>query len=565
MTSLSDLGITPASSVAQTFLLGTNNVFASTSNAPFIGGLSANNTDLSTSGVLSPQLGTSIYKFNFEQGSALKFAFNNETNTSGLRTQILDSNGNVIADNFGNTTQQAAYNSLGTSNGLSASNGTYYVKVSYASPGNIHNTSQGYDFQLYSGTTYSTSIVTTTLTQSYDPNLFTSAQSTVTAASNVTDYDKTTLLSPTASIATATDVGNLTQNVNALTVISGLTSAIPASYFSFNNTVSGTIKFNFTNTTSNATLQIAPRVQLYDNKGNLVADSQGTNDQVTAYQELNSGAGLYAASGKYYVKLSYPPGANTSVAQNYNFQLFAGNTYNSLYQTTAYVAKSGNSATDGLDVGVFTNYNALNYSRSAYHTIGEKATTGVNIGWISENMSSLKVSSQLTKDDKSEFYSLALQQGDNLKLTATNQTNTNNLRIKVLNSTGTRVIADNYGTAAQQQAYQNLTSANGLAATPGTYTVNVGYAPNSGNLQTQTYSLQFFSGNSFVNEYQTTASAQTYSNAVITGNPAVVGYNTSLAAASYLKSTFDNYNGDGSLAHGAAGFDALSGTLLATI
>lgn|GEM_PF-1516460 len=565
MTSASDLGVTAASSVAQTFLLGTNYVFASTKNAPFIGGLSADTSDLSVTGQLTTQVSTNIYKFNFEQGSALKLAFNNETNTSTVRTQILDSNGNVVADNFGTAAQQQAYTDITSSSGLTADTGTYYVKVGYYSPTDPNNTSQAYDFQLYSGSTYSDSIITTTLTQSYDPNLFTSATSSVTAASNVTDYDKTSLLSQTPSIANATDVGDLTQNVSELTVVSGLTSAVPAAYYSFNNTVTGAIKFNLNNTTSNADLQITPRVQLYDSSGNIIADSQGTSDQVAAYQAFNSGAGLYQTAGKYYVKVSYPPGSDTSIAQNYNLQLFAGNGYNSLYQTTAYVAKSGTSSTDGLDVGVFTNYNALKFSRSAYHTIGEKPANGVNIGWISENLSSLQVSSQLTKDDNSESYSLTLQQGDNLKLTATNQTNTANLRIKIYDASGLRVLADNHGTAAQQQAYNDLISSNGLAAAPGAYNVNVSYAPNTNNKTTQTYSLQFFSGNTFTKEYQTTASAQTYGNAVLTGNPSVVGYSSSLAAASYLKSSFETYNGDGTLAKDASASNAISGVLLANV
>ena len=186
------------------------------------------------------------------------------------------------------------------------------------------------------------------------------------------------------------------------------------------------------------------------------------------------------------------------------------------------------------NVGIFANSQAQFYHRTAYHAIGETAATGVNIGWLQENQSRLDVQSQLTTPDAQDYYSLTLQQGNNLKLAFNNVTNTAATRIQLLDPTGTEVIADNYGTPAQKQAFAALTSSNGIAASQGQYVVSVGYAPGANTSQTQTYNFQVYSGNTFNNSYQTTASAQTYQNAILSGNPAVVGYSALSTMANAL-------------------------------
>src|SRR5262249_33204675 len=135
-----------------------------------------------------------------------------------------------------------------------------------------------------------------------------------------------------------------------------------------------------------------------------------------------------------------------------------------------------------------------------------------------------------------------------------NVTNTAPTRIQLLDITGTEVIADNFGTDAQKQAFNNLTSTTGLAATPGQYVVRVGYAPGANTSQTQTYNFQVYSGTTFLNSYQTVASAQTYENAILSGNPNVVGFNASSAAASYLTGALNGTQG--------SIFDTIASTLV---
>ena len=274
-------------------------------------------------------------------------------------------------------------------------------------------------------------------------------------------------------------------------------------------------------------------MQLYDSNGNVVADNFGTTAQQQAYAELASGEGLGASNGSYVAKVSYAPGANITQPQTYNFEVNSGTSYSSEYTTDAALPSTTSGSTSP-NVGVFTNANAQLFTNEQYHQIGEDAASSIEIGWLQADQSSLDVVSQLTTADKSDFYNLTLQQGDNLKLAFNNSTNTAATRVQLLDATGTEVIADNYGTDAQKKAYAALASSTGLSAAQGQYVVQVGYAPGASTAQTQTYNFQIYSGDTYLNEYKTTASAQTYQNAILAGNPTVVGYSAASATATYL-------------------------------
>jgi hypothetical protein len=239
--------------------------------------------------------------------------------------------------------------------------------------------------------------------------------------------------------------------------------------------------------------------------------------------------------------------------QKYSMQIYSGSTYQTIYKTTATLPTSASSGATP-NVGIFANSQAQLFSRQSYHTIGEGVTGGVNIGWLSADKSALNVVSQLTNVDKAESYLFTLQQGNNLKLAFNNQTNTAKTRIQILDPTGTNVIADNYGTDTQKQAFAALTSSNGLKSDPGQYAVQVSYAPNVNTAQTQTYDFQIYSGNTYINLYKTTTSAQTYENAVLSGNPHVTGYNPANATASYLNSMLSGSSSTGSLITDLAAF-----------
>jgi hypothetical protein len=249
MSDAASLGITPATNVAEQLGIVTNSVFPSASNAGFIGGLSANNTDLNVLSQLTPQVTKDFYTFNFEQGSNLLLSFNgtvgplgdsnNDTpgsivdaTTLGLRYQLYDITGNLIADSDGTQQQQQAYQQLTSSGGLSVANGGYYVQVS-AAPDTTISSQQNYNFQLYSGTTYNTSFVSIAQTQAYDPNLFVSAASTVSpVSSNINTYNQTATLSGTQ--ASALNIGNLIANSTQLDASSTLDSQNSSAYYSFN-------------------------------------------------------------------------------------------------------------------------------------------------------------------------------------------------------------------------------------------------------------------------------------------------------------------------------------------
>lgn len=568
MSDAASLGVTPAGSVA--YQVGTvyNSVFPSQSNASFIGGLAQDSTEINVLSQLDKNVPKDFYTFNFESGSAIKLSFNgtvgpngdsnNDTPgttvdgvTAGLRFQLYDITGNLVADSAGTADQQAAYASLTSSTGLAASNGGYYVQVS-AAPGTTLSSSQAYNFQLYSGTTYSTNLVYSAQTQSYDPNLFVSATDSITqpTAAALGLYTNSASLSGTQ--ATALNLGSLQQNSTELDVVSQVNEQNQASYYNFNFASGTAIKLALTNSTDPALTQQL-RVQLYDSAGHVVADSSGTQAQQDAYTQLASGEGLGAANGNYTVKVSYAPGSLTSSQQNYSMQLYSGTTYQTIYKTTAALPSSASSGATP-NVGIFANSQAQLFSRQSYHTIGEGVAGGVNIGWLSADKSALNVVSQLTHVDNTEAYQFTLQQGNNLKLAFDNQTNTAKTRIQVLDPTGTNVIADNYGTDAQKQAFAALTSTGGLKASPGQYAVQVSYAPNADTTQTQTYNFQIYSGSTYVNLYKTTASAQTYENAILSSNPHVTGYNPANATASYLDSMLSGSSSTGSLITDLAAF-----------
>lgn len=549
MGNAASLGVTPASNVTGQVGLVYNSVFPALANAGFVGGLSQNTTSINVLSQLTPNIAKDFYTFNFEQGSALKLSFNgvvgpnSDSNgdppgswadgvNANLRFQLYNITGTLIADSGGTPAQQAAYANLTSSSGLTTTAGGYYVQVS-AAPGTSITSQTSYNFQLYSGSTYNTNLTYAAQTQPFDPNLFATASATVTPSVSLQSYINSATLS--GAQASATNIGTLDANQSELVTNSQINSANQTGYYTFDFNSGSALKFNLNNTT-NEVLQQSLQVQLYDSTGKLVADNNGTLAQQEAYQQFNSGAGLAAANGVYSLKVTYAPGAIAASAQNFNFQLYSGGTYDTQYTTTTTLPTNTNEETYGSGVGIFAAKNAQLFTRQEYHAIGETAASGPNIGWLYENKNASNVVSQLTRADSTDFYNFTLQKGSNLKLAFNNQTSTAKTRIQLLDPTGTRVLADNYGTDVQKQAFAQLTSSTGLAANPQQYAVKVTYAPGANTTQTQTYDFQLYSGTSYTNLYKFTASAQTYQNAVLSGNTHVAGYNRYASAASYLTS-----------------------------
>lgn len=352
--------------------------------------------------------------------------------------------------------------------------------------------------------------------------------------------DYTVQLSNTAgSVADqAADFSTTNTLGTSLSVNSQLSAVNQQEYYNFalqgNN-----IKLAFQNTTNTSTAQ----VQLYNSSGQLVADNRGNSVLQKAFSDLTSGSGLTTTAGSYVVKVSYAANADVTKNQSYNFQLYSGSSYASQYTTTA-SAVTKTTATDS----VTATDDARVYGRTAYHTINETASSAINIGWLQQNKSSLNVISQVTAVDSTDYYSLTLQQGNNLKLAFTNQTNTSALRVQVYDGSGVRVIADNYGTLAQKAAYTALTSYSGVTEKPGTYLIKVGYAPtvtgSSGaavptKAKSQYYNFQVYSGTTYSASYKTIASAQTLQNAILSGET-IGGVSNSFSAGATLASYLNN-------------------------
>jgi hypothetical protein len=411
--------------------------------------------------------GVQSYNFTLNAGDSalLSASFSNIVDQATTRVQLLDSQGNIVADNQGTTAQQAAYTQF-TSSGLIPGAGNYSVQV-------------------------------TPVTGAGAPQISLTA---------------------------------LQQQGTSLSVSSTLNTNEPAEYYNFSVSNSDNIKLAFaSNANSSAT-----RVQLYNSTGQVVADNQGTSYQRSQFAQLTSGTGLAATGSSYQVKVSYADGTTpTDAGTKYNFQLYSGTNYAVVYQTNAAVSTTTATALSS----VTATTDAQGYGQTAYHTLNETAQTGVSIGYLKQDKTSLNVTSLLTQVDSTDYYNFVLQDGsNNLKLALSNLTDTSNpngVHLQLLDNTGARVIADNQGTAAQKAAFAELTSATGLTADPGTYVVKATYGQGVNKTSLLQYNFQFFSGTSYSASYKTTATAQTYQNAVLNGNIAG-GYSPAAAAASYL-------------------------------
>jgi hypothetical protein len=352
----------------------------------------------------------------------------------------------------------------------------------------------------------------------------------VTAGTTATLYQRnaTSVLGATASSAIA--LGDLISNSTQLDVTGQVTGQNDTDYYQFNLQGNSPLKADFENLTSTSDL----RVQLYNSSGALIADSAGTTAQQTAYYELTSPNGLTANAGSYTMAVTYAPTSPKSVPQDYSLSLYSGHTFQSAYETTAAPQTSASQNVPVDNTLTFATSDAQLYTAQQYHKIDETAETGINVGWLYDDKTALQVQSQVTTADQNDYYNFTFEQGSALKLAFNNQTNTSDLRVQLMDATGTDIIADSDGTPAQQAAYAALTSSSGLNAQPGQYSVKVTYAQAASTANPQTYQFSLYSGQSYSTLDQTTASAETYGHAVLAGDLGTGSYNATNAAATYL-------------------------------
>jgi hypothetical protein len=336
----------------------------------------------------------------------------------------------------------------------------------------------------------------------------------------------TATATPNTSVITSEPltVGATEQQGTSLEVKSSLTGSDTNEYYKFS--LSGNnikLNFNASNDSNSA------RVLLLDKNGNVVADSDGNTYQKSNYAALTSGTGLTATSGDYTVEVTYAPNADTTQNLNYTMNLYSGSSYAVVYNNTVKAQPYDNSAAGSVTAAS----NAELYTTSAYNEITTSASAAVNIGWMQQDKSMLDVYSELTSADNADYYSFVFEQGDNLKLGFNSSTtpDVSGLRVQLMNSTGTEVIADNEGTEAQQEAYKELTTSSGIQASTGTYVVKISYAAGATKSDTP-YEFGIYSGSTYAAEYKTTASAETYANALLLGQ--VSGTSASTGIAAYL-------------------------------
>ncbi|MDD3181642.1 MAG: hypothetical protein PHD48_02405 [Alphaproteobacteria bacterium] len=300
------------------------------SDAADLGALTTNSTQLDVKSRVSRQNPNHFYKFELE-GNSIKMNFTNNTGSSGLRVQLLNSSGKVIADSSTSASDelQAAYKELNSSDGLDAKAGDYYVKVTFDTA-QARSVPQTYSLGLYSGTRFTSSYQTTAKPQ-------TSTKQTVLQDNTMTyamydAYEYTTKSTHIANEtkADAVNIGWVYENKTALSVSSLINSVASDQWYNVTLQKGDALKIAFNNHTNTTEL----RVQLYDSSGTqLLADSEGTEEQKAAYEALTGSSGLTAEASQYLIKVSYAAGADKK-QQVYDFKVYSGATYDTLYTTT---------------------------------------------------------------------------------------------------------------------------------------------------------------------------------------------------------------------------------------
>jgi hypothetical protein len=172
-----------------------NQINASIINNVTIGWLSENLAALEVKSRLTDVNNTNYFGLTFQKGENLKLAFNNTTNTSGLRFELLDRTGIVkLADSDGTDEQKAAFAKLTSNEGIKALPGQYVIKVSYQTDADKSKT-QNYNFKLYSGTYFANLYTTTASAESYNHallagNLPSSYNAQIASVSNLFDISQ---------------------------------------------------------------------------------------------------------------------------------------------------------------------------------------------------------------------------------------------------------------------------------------------------------------------------------------------------------------------------------------
>jgi hypothetical protein len=125
----------------------------------------------------------------------------------------------------------------------------------------------------------------------------------------------------------ARDVGNLTRGKTRLNIVSALTKRDKVDFFKFNATENE--KFGISVTTDKNV-----RIQLLDNKGKVIADSEAkTGDKFDNFKKAGEQA-LELKKGTYFIKVTRETGGRQDDNPNYAIQLSSTKYYTEDYDTT---------------------------------------------------------------------------------------------------------------------------------------------------------------------------------------------------------------------------------------
>lgn len=302
---------------------------ATRADAADLGTLVKNSTQLDVKSRVSRQNATHFYKFALD-GNSMKLSFTNNTGTSGLRVQVMNKLGRVIADNskYASQSLQEAFSTLNSPDGMDAKAGDYYVKVTYDTA-QMRSTPQTYSLGLYSGTRFTASYQTTAKPQTSSKQYLTEDDTMTYAMFGAEEFENKSTHIANETKADAINIGWAYENKTALSVSSLINSIAPTQWYVATLQKGDALKLAFNNHTNTSDL----RVQLYDSSGTqLLADSHGTDKQREAYEALNSSSGIKAKENQYLIKVSYADGQKQD-KQVYDFKLYAGGSYEKLYTT----------------------------------------------------------------------------------------------------------------------------------------------------------------------------------------------------------------------------------------
>lgn len=343
-------------------------------------------------------------------------------------------------------------------------------------------------------------------------------------------YSRDASLPLNATLEDACYLGTLVKNQTQLDATSALSRANAQQFYKFSLS-SESLKLGFSQGSGHA----SARVQILNSSGKVIADSSTFADESLqeAYANATSEDGLDAKSGDYYVKVTYDVTSMRSEDLSYTLSLYSGTRFSTSYQTIAKPQTKTTQALSADQTRTFSVIDALSYSTKATHTANATAASAANIGWIYQDKSALGVTSQLNKVCQEEYYSFTLQQGNNLKFAFTNHSDTQDVRVQILDSSGTVTIADSHGTQKQREAYAALNTPEGLEARTGVYTIKVSYA-DGGLKKDQVYDFKIYSGSTYEAFYETTAATESMTDALYLGH---IGssYSTTSVLAAYLQ------------------------------